>query len=55
MKKLSDRSQKMVFIGYEEGTKGYRLLDPVSKTLHVSRDVGRFGMGLDKHFSSEPA
>jgi hypothetical protein len=29
----------MVLIGYEEGTKGYRLLDPVSKTLHVSRDV----------------
>ena len=38
VKKLSNRSQKMVFIGYEEGTKGYRLLDPVSKTLHVSRD-----------------
>jgi hypothetical protein len=29
----------MVFIGYEEGTKGYRLLEPVSKTLHISRDV----------------
>lgn len=29
----------MVFIGYEEGTKGYRLLDPVTRTLHISRDV----------------
>jgi hypothetical protein len=29
----------MVFIGYEEGTKGYRLLEPVSKTLHISRNV----------------
>jgi hypothetical protein len=39
VRKLSDRSQKMVLIGYEEGTKGYRLLDPVSKKLHISRDV----------------
>ncbi|CAD6226085.1 unnamed protein product [Miscanthus lutarioriparius] len=39
IKKLSDRSQRMVFIGYEEGTKGYRLLDPVTRTLHISRDV----------------
>jgi len=39
VRKLSGRSQKMVLIGYEEGTKGYRLLDPVSKKLHISRDV----------------
>jgi hypothetical protein len=25
VKKLSDRSTKMVFLGYEEGTKGYRM------------------------------
>ena len=37
--KLSDRSVKMVMIGYEEGTKGYRMLNPVSRTLHISRDV----------------
>jgi 2,3-bisphosphoglycerate-independent phosphoglycerate mutase len=39
IQKLSDRSQKMVFIGYEEGTKGYRMLEPESRTLHISRDV----------------
>jgi hypothetical protein len=39
IKKLSDRSQKMVFIGYEAGTKGYRLLDLASRTLHISWDV----------------
>lgn len=39
IQKLSDRSQRMVFIGYEEGTKGYRLLEHVSKTQHISRDV----------------
>jgi len=37
--KLSDRSTKMVFIGYETGTKGYRVYDPVTKKLHISRDV----------------
>jgi len=37
--KLSDRSIKMVFLGYESGTKGYRVFDPVKNQLHVSRDV----------------
>lgn len=37
--KLSDRSTPMVFIGYEAGTKGYRVYDPVAKKLHISRDV----------------
>jgi hypothetical protein len=37
--KLSDRSSKMVMIGYESGTKGYRLFDPSSNRLVVSRDV----------------
>jgi len=39
LKKLSDRSKKMVFIGYESGTKGYRFFDPTTKRLVVSRDV----------------
>jgi len=37
--KLYDRSTKMVFLGYESGTKGYRVFDPVNNQLHVSRDV----------------
>jgi len=37
--KLSDRSTKMVFVGYEIGTKGYRVYDPMTKRLHVSRDM----------------
>jgi len=37
--KLSDRSTKMVFVGYETGTKGYRVCDPVTKKLQISRDV----------------
>ncbi|KAM0863375.1 hypothetical protein ACQ4PT_044625 [Festuca glaucescens] len=39
LKKLNDRSRPMVMIGYEEGSKAYRLYDPEKKCLHVSRDV----------------
>lgn len=37
--KLCDRSTETVFLGYESGTKGYRLVDPVNNQLHVSLDV----------------
>src|SRR5438132_11857741 len=29
----------MVFIGYESGSKAYRVFDPVAGRVHVSRDV----------------
>ena len=29
----------MVFVGYEQGSKAYRVYDPVTGKLHVSRDV----------------
>jgi hypothetical protein len=37
--KLADRSKQTVFIGYETGSKAYRLYDPVQRKLIVSRDV----------------
>jgi hypothetical protein len=37
--KLDDRGLKMVFIGYEPGSKAYRLYDLVSGRVQVSRDV----------------
>jgi hypothetical protein len=37
--KLSDRSIPRVFLGYESGTKAYRVFDPVNNKLIVSRDV----------------
>lgn len=37
--KLSDRSKKMTFIGYEAGSKVYRMFDPATKKLVVSCDV----------------
>jgi len=37
--KLEDRSTPMVFLGYERGRKAYRLYDPASSKVVVSRDV----------------
>jgi hypothetical protein len=37
--KLSDRSLLTVFVGYEEGSKAYRVYDPAGAKLYVTRDV----------------
>ena len=37
--KLKDKSKRYIFIGYDEKTKGYKLLDPISKMVIVSRDL----------------
>ena len=37
--KLEDRSTQIVLLGYEEGTKAYRLYDPRGGKVVVSRDV----------------
>jgi transposase InsO family protein len=39
LKKLDDRSMPMVLMGYDAGSKAYKLYDPVSQRAHVSRDV----------------
>lgn len=39
MSKLEDRSTPEVFISYAEGTKAYRILDPMTQRVHTSRDV----------------
>jgi hypothetical protein len=39
LQKLDDRSCLMVFIGYETGSKAYRLFDPSTRRVHVSRDI----------------
>jgi hypothetical protein len=38
-KKLDNRSEKCIFIGYSEQSKAYRLYNPVTKKFLVSRDV----------------
>ncbi|KAJ9560132.1 hypothetical protein OSB04_005292 [Centaurea solstitialis] len=37
--KLSDRSETMVYLGAEPGSKAFRLFDPKRNRLHVARDV----------------
>lgn len=38
-KKLDDRSQKCIFVGYSEESKAYKLYNPLTHKLVVSRDV----------------
>lgn len=37
--KLADRSTPMIFLGYAEGAKAYRVFDPATNKMHVTRDV----------------
>ncbi|GJU07659.1 ribonuclease H-like domain, reverse transcriptase, RNA-dependent DNA polymerase [Tanacetum coccineum] len=39
LKKLDDRSTKMVYLGNKQGSKAYRLFDPTTQRVCVSRDV----------------
>jgi hypothetical protein len=39
LKKLEDRGCKMIFIGYESGSKAYHAYDLITKHVHVTRDV----------------
>lgn len=39
LRKLDDRSRALVHLGTEPGSKAYRLLDPITKRIVVSRDV----------------
>jgi hypothetical protein len=37
--KLEDHGRKMIFVGYESGSKVDRAYDPITKCAHVTRDV----------------
>jgi hypothetical protein len=39
MQKLEDRSQSLIFVGYEPGFAAYRCYNPSTKHVHISRDV----------------
>ncbi|KAK3015152.1 hypothetical protein RJ639_005932 [Escallonia herrerae] len=38
-KKLDDKSEKFIFIGYSQQSKGYKLYNPVDKKIKISRDI----------------
>jgi hypothetical protein len=38
-KKLEDHRRKMIFVGYESGSKAYRAYDPIKKHVHVTCDM----------------
>lgn len=37
--KFDEKGEKMLFVGYSDESKGYRLLNPENKKIVVSRDV----------------
>jgi hypothetical protein len=37
--KLEEKARKLVFVAYQPGTKGYRLLDTATDKIYISRDV----------------
>jgi hypothetical protein len=39
LKKLEDRGRKMIFVGYERGSKAYRTFDPLTSRVTITRDV----------------
>ena len=38
-RKLDDKSQKCIFVGYSEESKAYRFYNPITKKYVISRDV----------------
>lgn len=38
-RKWDEKSNKMIFVGYSEITKGYKLMDPIHHTVKIGRDV----------------
>jgi hypothetical protein len=39
LKKLDEHNRRMIFIGYEPGSKAFRAYDPLTRKVHVTRDV----------------
>src|SRR4051812_18141095 len=52
--KLSDRAMPIVFLGYEDGSKAYRVYDPLAHKLHVPRDAV-FDEGMPWSWEVPPA
>jgi hypothetical protein len=53
-KKLDDRSEKCIFVGYSETSKAYKLYHPISKKLILSKDVKFLENQLWSEFENRP-
>jgi hypothetical protein len=52
LKKLEDRGRRIIFVGYERGNKAFRTYDPVTRCVHITRDVV-FDEGAQWDWNSE--
>ncbi|KAL0849649.1 hypothetical protein ABMA28_013903 [Loxostege sticticalis] len=53
-KKWDSKASKMIFVGYSEESKGYRLLDPKTKKVVISRDVTFLENTIKRDFAPVP-
>lgn len=53
-RKLDSKASKMLFIGYSEQTKGYRLIDTKTKKVVISRDVTFLESSIKRNFAMVP-
>ena len=53
--KLEAKSKKSIFVGYQEGTKGYKLWDPTERKVVISRNVTFDDSELMKSVDQEAA
>jgi len=37
--KLDDKNKKMIFVGYDQKSNGYKLYNPIKRKMAISRDV----------------
>lgn len=54
VKKFDSKATKMVFIGYSEQTKGYRLYDSKIRKVFISRDVVFLENTVMRHYANLP-
>ena len=60
-KKLDDKSKKLIFVGYDDKSKAYRLYNPKENKVEISRDVQfdeenswKWSQGEDSRRNEEP-
>lgn len=52
-RKLDNVAKQMIFVGYDENSKGYRCYDPVQRKITISRDVRFANVNMDDKINEE--